>query len=504
MSKYATLPDIDTSGADVFETPDVPQEHSRARDTDSDDDLLPRSTSPSAYRRAHQRDAQQQPQPGSQDIDAQRLDAGDARRRFGEATRARLDRQQQRDDAARRPSRRLPPAREYVAHAPSSPLGDETPLERLRRLRLEMAELEDEVQRSAAAAPTPVVTEGGTKEADGKGDAAGDKGKKKREVSPTVILQQLQLLRGDLAGVAGVLEGEGEAGPAAAVQGAPDGELAQRAKQSAGLLARLGQAAAAPAPAVAGGGGPSEALMQPRGEAQEGALEKRVAELEHALGASGADVSELSPHPPPLLPTLSRLEHLVVLLSQPRHLDSISRRVKLLVSDLERIHDSRRKLGDTRPLNVALQGGVMTLSTGSGSGAGAAGAGTAVPGSAAGGGGGGGAPVLPPDAAQKLDALSALLPRLEPLVPLAPRLLARLRSLSALHSRAAAFGDELATVGGEVRRLREADAGLREVLEGLEGSVRENEERTRGNLESVERRVEEVVRRLDKLEELEA
>lgn len=66
------------------------------RDTDSDDDLLPRSTSPSAYRRAHQRDAQQQPQPGSQDIDAQRLDAGDARRRFGEATRARLDRQQQR------------------------------------------------------------------------------------------------------------------------------------------------------------------------------------------------------------------------------------------------------------------------------------------------------------------------------------------------------------------------------------------------------------------------
>ncbi|BGP40139.1 hypothetical protein JCM10449v2_004097 [Rhodotorula kratochvilovae] len=483
MSKYASLPDIDTSGADVFETPDVPQEHSHARDTDSDDDFLPHSTSPSALRRLAPGTAQQPQQPGSENIDAERIDAGEGRRRFGEATRARLDRDERREDAARRPSRRLPSAREYVAHAPSSPPEDETPLERLRRLRLEMAELEEEVQRSATAAPASPVT--AAQEGENGKDA-----KQKREVSPAVILQQLQLLRGDLSGVANVLEGEGraEGGEVALAEGG-EGELAQRAKQSAGLLARLGLASA-PAPAPPPEGAPAGAVKPPpapRDDTQEGALEKRVAELERALGASGADVSEVSPHPSPLVPTLARLEHLLTLLTHPRHLDAISRRVKVLVSDLERIHDSRRKLGDTRPLNVALQGGMVLATTGAGSSSSSS---AAAP---------GGGSALAPDQAQKLDALSALLPRIEPLLPLAPRLLARLRSLSALHAAAGSFGEEVGSLRGEVGRLAEGEKGLREVLQGLEGSVRENEERTRANLESMEKRVEDVVRRLEGL-----
>ncbi|GAA5840361.1 hypothetical protein JCM9279_002356 [Rhodotorula babjevae] len=535
MSKYSTLPDIDTSGADVFETPDVPHEHSRSRDSDSDDDLLLlRSNSPTALRRTAPGTAQ--PQQAAEDIDADRLDATEARRRFGNATRARLDRQQQRDDAAaRRPARRvLPSAREYVAHAPASPTGDETPLERLRRLRREVAELEEDVERERGVEKAGASASSSAGAGDGAGahdgpegsSAAGAEGaaaglssdapttaakKEPRAVSPAVLLQQLHLLRGDLAGVAGVLEdprarrqGEGAQG----VEGGA-GELSRRAGESAGLLARLsapaaGTTGAGPAAAAGEAGGAAagegdRAATSGRGEASEGALERRVAELELALGASGADVSESSPHPAPLLPTLSRLEHLVTLLTQPRHLDSISRRVKVLVQDLERIHDSRRKLGDSRPLNVALQGG-MTLATG-GAGAGAASSSSsaaAAPGgtssstSAASG-------ALPPDAAQQLSALSALLPRIDPLVPLAPRLLARLRSLSALHARAAAFGDELGAVRDEVRRLAEADEGLGEVLRGLEGSVEGNEERTRSNLESVERRVEDVVRRLEAL-----
>ncbi|GAA5896187.1 hypothetical protein JCM8208_007553 [Rhodotorula glutinis] len=528
MSKYATLPDIDTSGADVFETPDVPQEHSRSRDSDSDDDLvlLARSNSPTALRRTAPGAAH--PPPANTDIDADRLDATEARRRFGDATRARLDRQQQRDDAAaRRPSRRvLPPAREYVAHAPSSPTGDETPLERLRRLRREVAELEEDVERErdegragagsgegAAGAGVGAGAEGSRVADAGAGAAAGagtaehkDGPAKKdpRAISPAVLLQQLHLLRGDLAGVAGVLEapqatstsGEGAQGGA--------GGLSARASESAGLLARLGapqETRAAPAGeergAVVGEG--DKAATGGRGDVGEGALERRVAELELALGASGADVSESSPHPSPLLPTLSRLEHLVTLLTQPRHLDSISRRVKVLVQDLERIHDSRRKLGDSRPLNVALAGG-MTLATGGGGGgpgAASSSSAAAVPGAASSTSASGGG--LPPDAAQQLSSLSALLPRIDPLVPLAPRLLARLRSLSALHARAASFGDELGAVRDEVRRLAEADQGLGEVLRGLEGSVEGNEERTRANLESVERRLEDVVRRLEAL-----
>jgi nuclear migration protein JNM1 len=204
--------------------------------------------------------------------------------------------------------------------------------------------------------------------------------------------------------------------------------------------------------------------------------------------------------PTSLLQTTTRLDHLLTLLAQPRHLDSISRRVKVLVSDLERIHDSRRKLGDTRPLNVALSGG-MTLSTLSPEGGAASStpslAGAAAASSAA--RGDGSTTSLPPDALQKIDALFTLLPRIDPLVPLAPRLVARLRSLANLHASAAKFGESLAELKGQVAELGEGEQGLREVVHGLEKNFEENEERVKGNLEAMDRRVDDVLKRLDRL-----
>lgn len=196
--------------------------------------------------------------------------------------------------------------------------------------------------------------------------------------------------------------------------------------------------------------------------------------------------------PPPLVQSVSRLDHLLTLLTQPRHLDSISRRVKVLVSDLERIHESRRKLGDTRPLNVALSGG-MTLTTGTDAPR------TAAPSLNASTSGATASAQLPPDALQKIDALFALLPRLDPLIPLAPRLLSRLRSLSALHESATTFSTTLSSLKSEVDRLGDGEKGLKEVLDGLETSFTENEERFKGNLEAFEKRMSEVVKRLDAL-----
>lgn len=111
----------------------------------------------------------------------------------------------------------------------------------------------------------------------------------------------------------------------------------------------------------------------------------------------------------------------------------------------------------------------------------------------------GGEASLPPDALQKIDALFTLLPRLDPLLPLTPRLLTRLRSLSTLHSSAATFGETLRGLQDEIGKLGESEKGLKEVLEGLEKSVGENDERLRGNLQGLEGRVGEVVRRLDQL-----
>ncbi|GAA5875277.1 hypothetical protein JCM3774_005768 [Rhodotorula dairenensis] len=487
MSKYATLPDIDT-GADVFETPDVPAEISHSLDSDSDDEFrLPRTGSPTTSRRA-QRGAQLDPE--SEDIDADHLDAVEARRRFGAASLAAL-RRNEREATHRLPVRRpLPSATVYTAGP--DPDDHETPLERLRRLRLEVTELEEEVRRTEAergSLPSAPVCA-----ADDTTDSPTAKTKQKREVSPAVLLQQLQFLRNDLQGIGprveGVLEADGElaSSPDASPAGGP---LTRKAAATSKLLRELESpvpsGAEAPGDRPVGTEGTGSTGPERTREPSDSEVEKRVSALEAFLGASEADVDEV---PTSLVQTVSRLDHLLTLLTQPRHLDSISRRVKVLVSDLERIHESRRKLGDTRPLNVALSGG-MTLSTGQDG----SGSTTKAPPSGAGNAAGS----LPPDALQKIDALFALLPRIDPLLPLAPRLVTRLRSLANLHASAASFGESLAELKNQVEELDEGEQGLREVVHGLEKSFEENEARVKGNLEAMDERVEEVLKRLDRL-----
>ncbi|GAA5983468.1 hypothetical protein JCM10908_000298 [Rhodotorula pacifica] len=498
MSKYASLPDIDT-GADVFETPDVPAEISYSLDSDSDDEFrLSQAGFPSALRRAQAGTSSQQ---HAENIDAEHLDAVEARRRFGAASLASLNKRNGREPDSRPPARRpLPSATVYTAGDDPDERDKETPLERLRRLRLEVTELEEEVRRTESdRKDAPARSSGTEPTGDGK-DSTASKTKQKREVSPAVLLQQLQLLRNDLQGIGpkveGVLEADGElvASPDAPTAG---GALAQKASSTSHLLQELDSTTTGSEPAKEsiGGGAAAAAVSDSPKEPPASEVEKRVAAMEAVLGASEADVDEVHAMPTSLLQTVSRLDHLLTLLTQPRHLDSISRRVKVLVSDLERIHESRRKLGDTRPLNVALSGG-MTLSTSPDE----SGATKALPSLASSiGAGSSGGTSLPPDALQKIDALFGLLPRIDPLLPLAPRLVNRLRSLAALHASAATFGDTLTELKGQVGELDEGEKGLREVVDGLEKSFEENEARMKGNLEAMDKRVEEVLKRLDRL-----
>ena len=111
---------------------------------------------------------------------------------------------------------------------------------------------------------------------------------KRKEVTPAVILQQLQLLRGDLGGVessvGGVLEGEGE--KEAGVP--PPTGIVEKVKASSSLLSRLGLTSAPPDAAVS-----SKGAASGKTGPGEGQLEKRVAEMERVLGASEADVDEV-------------------------------------------------------------------------------------------------------------------------------------------------------------------------------------------------------------------
>lgn len=189
--------------------------------------------------------------------------------------------------------------------------------------------------------------------------------------------------------------------------------------------------------------------------------------------------------PAPILNTLARVEHQLQLLTQPRHLDTISRRVKLLVNDLERVHEARRKIGDTRPLNVALSSGI-SISTGP--------AGLLPP-----AGSGGSEQPLPPDALQKIDSLFTLLPRIEPLVPLTPHLVNRLQSLSGLHAASQTFSSDLQAAEGSLDGLNQSEGLLRELLDGFRDSLESNQQTVKSNMETLAGRVDELLSRLDKL-----
>ena len=116
---------------------------------------------------------------------------------------------------------------------------------------------------------------------------------------------------------------------------------------------------------------------------------------------------------------LTKLNTQLALLTQPRHLDSISRRLKLLISDLDRLSNVNAQSGPGRRQNQ--HGHTASVS-------------------------------LPPSAPSQLqEQLLPLLARLAPHLPHLPHLLTRLRTLSTLHTSAADFQGTLNALEEELK-----------------------------------------------------
>lgn len=178
------------------------------------------------------------------------------------------------------------------------------------------------------------------------------------------------------------------------------------------------------------------------------------------LGPDLLLITQTTPLTPPLLPMLMRLNNQLTLLTQPRHIDSVSRRLKLLLSDLERVSTSQ------------MQKRQQT-----------------------GGGGNGTLTVLTP--AQ--DAVLPLLSRLAPSLPHIPHILTRLRTLSALHGSAAEFQSTMVALEEEQRRTREALEALDTAVANVEASLEANRGTVAGNVSSLEDRVERVLNRVEEV-----
>ncbi|KAG6866604.1 hypothetical protein C0991_000714, partial [Blastosporella zonata] len=186
-------------------------------------------------------------------------------------------------------------------------------------------------------------------------------------------------------------------------------------------------------------------------------MDRRVGELEKLVGSSSASLDETSPLPPPLLPLLTRLNIQLTLLSQPRHLDSISRRLKLLLSDLERVSSTQSQSRH---------------------------------------------PPSPSAPSEQLMATTTLLPlltRLSPALPQIPHILTRLRTLATLHTSAADFHATLEGLEEKQRKTHEALLELEGAVSRVEGSLQENRGVVQGNVAGLESRVNGLLGRLEEL-----
>ena len=176
----------------------------------------------------------------------------------------------------------------------------------------------------------------------------------------------------------------------------------------------------------------------------------------------------------------TRLNTQLTVLTQPRTIDAISRRLKLLLTDLDKLSAHPAGASAAKAAASGLPQANGQASTPSASGTNPAG--------------------LTP-ASQLQAELTPILQRLAPHLPSIPHILTRLRTLSSLHAAAAEFQRTLSAIESEQGSQRSGLDELLRAIERLEDSVGENGEVARRNVEGLEGRIVGMEERLQALKE---
>ncbi|KAF9071104.1 Dynamitin-domain-containing protein [Rhodocollybia butyracea] len=401
-NKYANLPDIDTA-PDIYETEDVVFP-SQNHESSSDDEAMPtRSTRNKASEGAN-----------SQELDVGHLmDAEEASKKFRKAEKRKL---------RSRTRYAYPPS---PTHSDSSSAEEETsrpiPLSRrLKSLQSELALLESELADPA----NPLLEESA--------------------VDPGEMLRGLVDVRGRLEKIKQGTEGRGKL--VNVILGHQSGSTTPLNKTEP----------------VNGKDMMNEKAMT--GDIRNLVdMDKRVAELEKLVGTSTTAVDEDSPLPLPLAVQISRIHYQLHALTTPRHIDNISRRLKLLMSELDRASNAQQAHRRHPSQSDAKSSDSNTNVK------------------------------LPND-------IIPILHRLNPALPQIPHILTRLRTLSTLHASAGEFQKALESLEDEQARVKESLNDLENAVGTVEISMEENRKIVSGNVEGLENRVTDLFRRLDELD----
>ncbi|KAH0552883.1 hypothetical protein GP486_006916 [Trichoglossum hirsutum] len=214
-------------------------------------------------------------------------------------------------------------------------------------------------------------------------------------------------------------------------------------------------------------------------------FDKRLALLEKALGINSASVTNPSSSrpSPAILPTLDTLTRQVTALSEssPSSLDVISRRVRQLTQEAEKLTEARKS---AKAAQDALKNRDRSDDP--------------APSSVAGGMNGEPHGLEDPEQIAKINALYGTLATIESLSPMLPAVLDRLRSLRAIHADAATASESLARVekqqedmGAEIQRWKDG-------LEKVEAAVMEGEKVMGGNMVVIEGWVKDLEARMQR------
>jgi nuclear migration protein JNM1 len=199
----------------------------------------------------------------------------------------------------------------------------------------------------------------------------------------------------------------------------------------------------------------------------------RLALLEKALGISPAELPSLneSSTPKAILPTLDTLQRQISVISEstPSSLDSISRRVRTLTQEAERLEESR-KAAKTAQDVLRAAGGDFTSEEREDS-----------------------------EQVAKINALYGTLSTIESLAPLLPSLLDRLRSLRAIHADAATASESLDRTEKKQAEMASDIKKWREGLEKVEEAMKNGETVMSGNMKVVEGWVKDLEQKMEKL-----